>query len=115
DQVVLAPTRADDATAWSLSTFHGPGGGSLPPLDGVPVAVYVDVTTPPAWDGATLRCVDLDLDVIAGEDGRVVVDDEDEFEAHRVSLGYPAEVQAAARAGCAAVLAAVTAGRAPYD
>ncbi|WP_162599884.1 DUF402 domain-containing protein [Nocardioides solisilvae] len=116
EQVVLVPRPADgDPTAWSLATFHGPGAGSLPPLGGVPVALYVDVTTPATWDGGTLRAVDLDLDVLAGDDGRVLVDDEDEFDEHRVALGYPDEVVEAARAGCAAVLAAVRGGHPPYD
>ncbi len=62
-----------------------------------------------------LRAVDLDLDVIRGEHGRVWVDDEDEFATHRVTLGYPAEVVTAAERSAEAVLAAVTARTPPYD
>ena len=54
-QVVLVPPPGpDDERGW-LATFHAPGG---------PVQVYVDMTTPPAWDGPVLRAVDLDLDVV---------------------------------------------------
>ena len=42
-----------------LATFHAPGGL---------VEVYVDMTTPAEWDGAVLRAVDLDLDVVRGAD-----------------------------------------------
>ena len=77
--------------------------------------VYVDVTTPPVWDGSVLRAVDLDLDVVRGNTGRVWVDDEDEFADHRVRFGYPGEVTTAAMYSCDRVHAAVAAGVAPYD
>lgn len=110
--------------AWCLPTFQAPG---------IWCDLYVDVTTPATWDGQVLRSIDLDLDVIrlpaelpAGGPpapwaeppvgpGGVFVDDEDEFEEHRVAFGYPADVVAAARASCDEVLAAVHAGAAPYD
>jgi protein associated with RNAse G/E len=77
--------------------------------------VYVDITTPPAWDGAVLRAVDLDLDVVRGTTGRVWVDDEDEFADHRVRFHYPDDVVAAAMASCDLVHAAVASRAAPYD
>ena len=86
DQVMLVPAPAAGERHW-IATFHAPGG---------PVEVYVDMTTPPEWDGAVLRAVDLDLDVVRGVTGRVWVDDEDEFAEHRVALEYPEEVVAAA-------------------
>ncbi|UMG93532.1 DUF402 domain-containing protein [Nocardioides sp. TF02-7] len=78
-------------------------------------AVYVDMTTPAAWDDGTLRSVDLDLDVVRLQDGTVYLDDEDEFAEHRVAFGYPPEVVAMAEESAAQVLAAVRAGRPPYD
>lgn len=81
---------------------------------GVPVAIYVDVTDRPWWDGTTMRAVDLDLDVVKGWDGSVIVDDEDEFADHQVELGYPAEVVVAAQASCDALVAAITAGLEPW-
>jgi protein associated with RNAse G/E len=89
-----------------LATFHD--------VDG-PVRVYVDITTPPVWDGSVLRAVDLDLDVVRGNTGRVWVDDEDEFADHRIRYRYPDDVVAAAMASCDRVHAAVAAGAAPYD
>jgi hypothetical protein len=110
-QVGLVPPPGPDAERGWLATFHDVGG---------PVRIYVDVTTPPVWDGTVLRCVDLDLDVIRGAGqfgraGRVWVDDEDEFAEHRVSLGYPEELAQAALASCERVLGLVETEAAPYD
>ncbi|KAA1425900.1 DUF402 domain-containing protein [Nocardioides antri] len=76
---------------------------------------YVDMTTPAVWDGAVLRAVDLDLDVVERQDGTVYVDDEDEFAEHRVVFGYPPDVVAMAEQSAASVFAAVRQGAAPYD
>ena len=80
-----------------------------------PVELYVDIATSPRWDGAVVRAVDLDLDVVRSRDGRVWVDDEDEFAEHRVQLGYPDEVAETAERTCAEVLRAVRAGEPPFD
>jgi protein associated with RNAse G/E len=106
DQVGLVPPPGPDADRGWLATFHAAGGA---------VRVYVDMTTPPVWDGAVLRAVDLDLDVVQGTSGRVWVDDEDEFAEHRAAFGYPADVSRLAMDSCDRVRAAVEAGRAPYD
>jgi len=102
---LVPPPGPDDERGW-LATFHD--------VDG-PLRVYVDVTTPPVWDGAVVRAVDLDLDVVRGNTGRVWVDDEDEFADHRTRFGYPDDVVAAAMASCDRVHAAVAAGLPPYD
>ena len=102
---LVPPPGPDDDRGW-LATFHDKGG---------PVQVYVDMTTPPVWDGAVLRAVDLDLDVVRGATGRVWVDDEDEFAAHRIAYAYPDDVTRLAMSSCDRVQADVTAGRAPYD
>jgi protein associated with RNAse G/E len=77
--------------------------------------VYVDVTVPPTWSDATVIAVDLDLDVVRELDGRVWIDDEDEFAEHQVTLGYPADVVAAARASADRLVALLGAGHPPYD
>jgi uncharacterized protein len=105
-QVGLVPGPGSDVERGWLATFHDEGG---------PVRVYVDMTTPPVWDGATLRAVDLDLDVIEGPTGRVWVDDEDEFARHRVELGYPDDVVALATASCAWIRGLLAEGAAPFD
>jgi len=108
----------DDAGAWlgvrAGSTYTGPVCGTyrqdfalLVPNDDWWVAsfdlsneleLYVDVVKPAVWladDHVTM--VDLDLDVIRYRDGRVVLDDENEFEEHRVLYSYPDDVVQRAR------------------
>lgn len=105
DHVVLLPHDS-----WWVATIYGEDADR-------PVDFYVDITTPAAWtsDGSEVRAVDLDLDVIRDPDGRVWVDDEDEFAEHQIALAYPAEVIAAAERSCAEVLATMTRGGAPFD
>ena len=105
-QVGLSPAPGPDSDRGSLATIHARGGQ---------VQVYVDMTTPPAWRGPTLTAVDLDLDVVRGNSGRVWVDDEDEFAEHRVRFGYPDHVVGLAMSSCDRVRAAMLAGAAPYD
>jgi hypothetical protein len=78
------------------------------------VSVYVDMTTVPVWRGREVSMVDLDLDVVLLRDGSLFVDDEDEFDEHRVSLGYPDEVVALARRTAADVTAAIAGGLEPF-
>ena len=105
-QVGLVPGPGSDVERGWLATFHDAGG---------PVRVYVDMTTPPVWDGTTVRAVDLDLDVIEEPDGRVWVDDEDEFAQHRVELGYPDEVVTLATASRDRIRELMEARAAPFD
>ena len=107
DQVGLVPppARPESDRGW-LAAFHAPGAETW---------VYVDMTTPPVWDGPTLRAVDLDLDVIRMQSGWVVVDDEDEFAEHQVELGYPDDVIALAEETRDRVHAAILDEEAPYD
>lgn len=105
-QVGLVPGPGPDLERAFLATFHDVGG---------PVRVYVDMTTPPVWDGAVVRAVDLDLDVIEEPDGRVWVDDEDEFAQHRVELGYPDDVVELATRSRDRVHRLLSAGTAPFD
>lgn len=106
DSVSLAPAGG----AWHVATFWAPG---------LWCHTYVDISTPATWDTSgqvpVLRAVDLDLDVIRGEHGRVWVDDEDELAEHRVTLGYPDELVRGAERSAEAVLAVVTARTPPYD
>jgi hypothetical protein len=110
-QVTLVP-RAQPF----MATFYAPGG--IAHCD-----VYVDITTVPTWGTCglpgggveTVTAVDLDLDVVRGWSGRVWVEDEDEFAAHRVRYAYPGDVVRLAASSCEAVRFAVEQGRAPYD
>jgi uncharacterized protein len=105
-QVGLVPAAGTAVGRSWLATFHGPGGS---------VWTYVDMTTVPQWQGRTVRAVDLDLDVIEGLDRVVYVDDEDEFEEHRVELGYPDEIVELANATRDVVLTAVRDQHPPFD
>ena len=105
-QVGLVPGPGTPVERGWLATFHDEGG---------PVQVYVDMTTPPTWDGTRVRAVDLDLDVIRDPDGTVWVDDEDEFARHRVELGYPDEVVDLATASRDRIRDLVARSAAPFD
>ncbi len=117
--LTLVPHPATAERGW-MAAFHGPGAPVGMDLGGAELEVYVDVTTPPLWvpepgGGAIVRAVDLDLDVVRGSDGGVLVDDEDEFADHQRTLGYPDALVAAAQVSCEAVLRAVTEHTPPYD
>lgn len=80
------------------------------------IDVYVDVTTAPTWPGPDrVEMIDLDLDVIRLADGTVYVDDEDEFDEHRVTLGYPPRMADTARTTAARLVLEVEAHRPPFD
>lgn len=81
----------------------------------VQLSIYVDITTPPIWDGDTVTMVDLDLDVAQHIDGRILVLDEDEFAENQLSYGYPEELISLARSSCAGVLQDMRAGAEPYQ
>ena len=96
------------SSAWWTAIFNDP----IEPR----VAVYVDITTLPTWVAPDrVEMVDLDLDVIRQRDGVVYVDDEDEFEEHRVSLGYPPRLIDSARAVTARMVMDLENARPPFD
>jgi uncharacterized protein len=92
---------------WWTAVFNDPPSGA---------EVYCDISTPPQWASPdVVTMVDLDLDVVRlRRDGRVFVDDEDEFALHQVRYGYPPDVIAAAEEAAAWLLAAVSAGAEPF-
>jgi protein associated with RNAse G/E len=77
--------------------------------------LYVDVATPAVWKAVDhVTAVDLDLDVIRFRDGRVVLDDEDEFAQHQVEFGYPDDVVIRAQATAEFLLDAVRLRTEPF-
>jgi uncharacterized protein len=99
--VLLIPHRA-----WWTGMFNPPPRTS---------EVYCDITTPARWEGDTVHIVDLDLDVSRRRDsGLIELRDEDEFEEHRVSFGYPDDVVTEARAAAARLLIALGDGTEPF-
>lgn len=82
--------------------------------------VYVDITTVPSWwhrpDGVLeVSAIDLDLDVIRRFDGDLLLDDEDEFDDHRIAMDYPEEIVAGAQAAAERVVRDVGAYAEPFD
>lgn len=82
----------------------------------VKTEIYVDITTVPRHPAPDrFEAIDIDLDVVRLVDGSIEVLDEDEFEDHRVSLGYPAWLVDQARATTADVAVSIEQGRPPFD
>ena len=76
---------------------------------------FVDITTPPQWVADDrVEMIDLDLDVGLTQDGRVVVEDEDEFVVHQLKYGYTeAEIRGAMEA-TEQVVSLLEAGQEPF-
>jgi protein associated with RNAse G/E len=93
-------------SAWWTGMFNPPPRTS---------EVYCDITSPARWEGDSVHLVDLDLDVVRRRaTGLVELRDEDEFEAHRVSFGYPEELVVAAKAAARWLLTALGDGTEPF-
>ena len=103
DSVKLASTGG-----W-FATFNGPGHD---------IQTYVDITTVGDWsrsaDGFVFTLIDLDLDVVREHDGRVFIDDEDEFEEHQQLFGYPRDIIQSAERDCSYVFDAVRVRAEPF-
>lgn len=92
---------------WWSAIFNG-GGHELD--------AYVDIVTVATWpEPGRAEMVDLDLDVVRLRDGTIYVDDEDEFEEHRASLGYPPKMVDSARATAARLVLALERQAPPFD
>ena len=101
DFVTLVP-----ADGWYVASFNGESDHGA--------ELYIDISTPPTISDALIEAVDLDLDVIRARDGRIILDDEDEFAEHQVLYAYPAHVIAAAQTEADRLMAEVTAGAEPF-
>ncbi len=101
--VILIPENE-----WWVASFNA----DEPRFD---VEIYVDVTTPARWvSDEHVTMVDLDLDVILQRDGHLFLDDEDEFEEHRVKYAYPDDVVERTRATADFLMQAVGERREPF-
>jgi len=92
---------------WYVATFNEPSSSLLS-------EIYIDLASPPEWDGHESRAIDLDLDVVRRVSGETFIADEDEFAAHRVEMGYPDELVERVRRTADDLLAAVSSGREPF-
>ena len=113
-----APVRAGDATILEpgapIVWFTYPGEwydiGRFHLVDGTFTGIYANVLTPVLDEGDRWETTDLCLDVWSGVDGRVLVLDEDEFEA-AVGQGWiDAPTATRARSTADALAAAARAG-----
>lgn len=108
DAVTLSPASGE----W-LATFHS---GE----DRNGLLLYIDLSTAIGWAplgprGHELHSIDMDLDVVERAGRGIYLDDEDEFEEHRVAFGYPDELTSAIAAEAQDLLARVAARQAPFD
>ena len=80
------------------------------------IDIYVDIVSPPSWRSSEcLEIVDLDLDVIRHLDGRVSLEDEDDFAHHSTSLQYPRSVISSARSAAIDVMRGIVGHARPFD
>ncbi|WP_235029845.1 DUF402 domain-containing protein [Nonomuraea solani] len=91
--------------AWWTASFNTPPHKS---------EIYVDVTTVPEWKDGEVTMLDLDLDVIRMRDGRLILDDEDEFAEHQLLLNYPPDLITQAEETARWLLEAVGARKGPF-
>lgn len=75
---------------------------------------YVNIGTPPRWDGATVTQIDLDLDVVRRLDGTVEIIDQEEFEANRAAYGYPEQLVEGAIGAADRAVTLMRAGAEPF-
>lgn len=82
------------------------------------VSIYIDVAWDVGWDPATGDPVgiDMDLDVVKSRDARGVwIDDRDEWDDHRVALGYPLDIVERLERVAVDLAQQVRSAAAPYD
>jgi protein associated with RNAse G/E len=77
--------------------------------------MYINLAMPAALTVRGIEWIDLDLDYRVHLDGRLERLDEDEYRAHTLSMGYPANVQAQVQAACAEIEAAYHAQVDPFN
>jgi uncharacterized protein len=102
DAVFCAPW-----VGWWHLAYHGAGRDNY--------THFVDISTQPTWVSENrYEMVDLDLDVALTPDGRIVVEDEDEFEDNQRLFGYSPEMIERALEETRRVVAALEARREPF-
>ncbi len=101
--VLIAPSGQSAATFYTPESHDDYG-------------IYVDIAWDLRWEGSDVTGIDMDLDVIRLRDGsRIWIDDEDEWDEHRVAMGYPLDIVATLESAAALIRAGVAEGAAPYD
>jgi uncharacterized protein len=76
---------------------------------------YVNISTPAVVERDRIVSVDTDLDVIGWLDGSVEVVDQDEFEDHQISYGYPRDLIESTERAAAQAFALASSRTPPFD
>jgi hypothetical protein len=107
---------AFEAVTWAAQLVPHTGGwwAAFLPHD-AGFDLYVDIGTPPRWNGRHVSMIDLDLDVVRWKGRPVEIADADEFATNAQTYCYPADVIADAQATADAILDAVRNERPPFD
>lgn len=77
--------------------------------------VYIDLAWDARWQDGEPTGIDMDLDVVERTDRGIYIDDEDEWEEHRVAYGYPLDIVDRLESLAADLKRRVTAHEAPFD
>jgi protein associated with RNAse G/E len=77
--------------------------------------MYINLAMPAVVTAAGIEWIDLDLDYRVHLDGRLERLDEDEYQAHKISMGYTAQMDAQVWAACAEIEAACQAQIEEFD
>ncbi len=76
---------------------------------------YIDIAWDVRFDGGDPTGIDMDLDVVDREGRGVYIDDQDEWDEHRVSYGYPLEIVARLEALAVDLERRVKTAEPPFD
>ncbi|MBN9185002.1 DUF402 domain-containing protein [Microbacterium sp.] len=78
-------------------------------------AVYIDLAWDVRWRDGEPTGVDMDLDVVRSREGRLWIDDRDEWDEHRVQYGYPLDIVEKLETLAIDLERRVAASAAPFD
>lgn len=120
--LVSRPGRAHLAACDALCLIPHTGSwvGTFYDNPGEDVDVYLDISTRIGWQtlptgGWEVNSIDMDLDVIRSNSRGLFLDDEDEFEEHAHTMGYPGPLIEQMRNSAAELMTAVRADQPPFN
>lgn len=107
-------TPSEASSTWVKVIPHN-GWWSAVFQSGSDLSLYIDVCTPAEWSDGWVKMIDLDLDILRQRDtGTIVLDDEDEFLEHQLTLNYPQRIVDTARTTAAELMVKVQQRREPF-
>jgi len=78
-------------------------------------AIYIDLAWAVEWIEGEPAGIDMDLDVVERATGELYIDDQDEWDAHRVAYGYPLDIVDRLEARAVELETRVREHEAPFD